>query len=231
MAHNRTHDDIAFLKEALASLGTRRILIPALLLAFFQSASNVAMLATLPTHIHPDHSRYVAALLLLVLGLTACTVAMLRILNASLRPPWQPDASLWLFGLAIVADVFISIVADLVVGGRTDLLAGLASGSLSIIVSAPLAPWFTAIAVERPLALRPGDHIRHFAVWLPALLLWNLLIVLPLGQLLALLSRTLLAGAGGWFWPIILLYGLVGAAIELLSCALASVAYRRVARS
>ncbi|HEX5183828.1 MAG TPA: hypothetical protein VFW19_11840 [Allosphingosinicella sp.] len=230
MADDRK-DDIAFAKEALASLGAGRVLLPALLLALFQSASCVAALATLPIAEHPDHSRSVAALLLLLLGLTACSVALLRILNFSPRPPWQPDASLWLFGLAIIASLFIGIAADLVVGGRDDLLAGLASGALSVIVNAPFAPWFTAIAVERPLALRPGDHMRHFAAWLPALLLWNLLIVVPLGQLFALLGRTLLAGAGGWFWPTVLLYGLLGAAIELVSCALASVAYRRVARS
>jgi hypothetical protein len=231
MADERGGDDIAFVKEALVSLGRRRILLPALLLIFLQSASLVALVATLPTAGHPDHSRYLAVLLLFLLGLLACSVALLRILNASPRPPWQPDASLWLFGLTVIAGAFIAIMADLVMGGRTDLLAGLASGALSAIISAPLAPWFTAIAVERPLALRPRDHIRRFAAWLPALLLWNLLIVVPLGQILAMLTQRLIDGAGGWFWPIVLLYGLLGAAIELASCALASVAYRRVARS
>jgi hypothetical protein len=231
VADNRGENDIDFVKEALASLGTRRILLPALLLALLQSAATVATLATLPTASHPDHTLAFAVLLLFLLGLLACSVALLRILNASQRPPWQPDASLWLFGLALVASVCIDIAADLVMGGRTDLLAGLASDALSIIITAPLVPWFTAIAVERPLALRPGDHMTRFAAWLPALLLWNLLIVLPLGQLLAMLSRMLLGGAGGWFWPVALLYGLLGAAIELISCALASVAYRRVARS
>ena len=231
MADDPREDDIAFLKEAYASLGTRRILAPALLLALLQSASIVAMLATLPTAKDLDHTPSFAVLLLFLLGLLACSVALLRILNASPRPPWQPDASLWLFGLTLIACVCIDVAADLVMGGRTDLLAGLASSALSIIIGAPLIPWFTAIAVERPLALRPRDHMRRFAAWLPALLLWNLLIVLPLGQLLALLSRMLLAGAGGWFWPIVLLYGLLGGAIELVGCALASVAYRRVARS
>jgi hypothetical protein len=225
------NDDIAFLKEALASLNTQRILVPALLLMVVQSASNVAMLATLPTHTHPDDSRYLAALLLVLLGLAACSVALLRILNASTRPAWQPDASLWLCGLGLIVGLFISIGADMVVGGRPDLLARLASSALSIAVSAPLTPWFTAIAVERPLALRPQDYMRRFAAWLPALLLWNLLIFMPLAPLLAMLSEMLLNGAGGWFWPIVLIYGLLGAGTELVSCALASVAYRRVARS
>jgi hypothetical protein len=231
VADSRGDDDIAFVKEAWASLGTRRIVLPALLLILLQSASCVTILATLPTASYPDHSRYIAAFLLVLLGLLACSVAILRILNASPRPPWQPDASLWLLGLALIVDAFISLAADLLMGGRTDLLAGLASGALSIIISAPFAPWLTAIAVERPLALRPQDYMRRFAVWLPALLLWYLLIVLPLGQLLAMLAQTLADGADGWFWPIALLYGLLGAAIELVSCALVSVAYRRVARS
>src|SRR5437763_1169828 len=98
MADNRKDDDIAFVNEALASLGTRRIVLPGLLLMLLQSASAVAMLASLPTVSHPDHSRYLAVILLFLLGLLACSVALLRILNFSPRPPWQPDASLWLFG-------------------------------------------------------------------------------------------------------------------------------------
>src|SRR4051812_48595786 len=210
MADNRKEDDIAFVQEAFASLATRRILVPVVLLILLQSASLVAALASLPPASHPDHSRYLAVFLLYLLGLLACCVALLRILNFSPRPPWQPDSSLWLFGLALIAGVVISIAADLVMGGRTDLLAGLASSALSTIISAPLVPWFTAIAVQRPLALRPRDHMRRFAAWLPALLLWSLLIVVPLGQILAMLARMLMAGAGGWFWPIVLLYGLLG---------------------
>ena len=130
----------------------------------------------------------------------------------------------------MIASVLIGIAAELVMGGRTDLLSGLAAGALATILRAPLAPWFTALAVERPLALRPAAYMRRFAAWLPALLLWGLLIVVPLVQLLASLNQVLLAGAGGWFWPIVLLYGLLGAAIELIALALASAAYRRVAR-
>jgi hypothetical protein len=215
----------------LASLGTRRILVPAALLAILLTASTVAMLATLPTAGQPDHEPYLAAFLLFLLSLLACGVAVLRILNASPRPPWQPDASLWLSGVVLIAAVAIRVAADLALGGRTGLLADLASGALSAVITAPLVPWFTAIAVERPLALKPEDHMRRFAAWLPALLLWTLLIVVPLAQLLGMLGQALLDGAGGWFWPIALLYGPLGAAIQLVAWALASVAYRRVARS
>jgi hypothetical protein len=230
MTDERNGDDIAFLMEALASLGTRRILVPALLLVLLLFATNVAMLATMPTVKHPDHSAYVVAVLLLLLGLLACSVAVLRILNASPRPPWQPDASMWLCGVAMIAGLFIAAAADMIMGGRTDLLAGLASRALSAIITAPLVPWVTAIAVERPLALRARDYMRRFAAWLPALLLWTLLIAVPLVQLLGMLVQMLIDGAGGWFWPVALLYGLLGAAIELVGWALASTAYRRVAR-
>ena len=223
-------DDLAFAQEAFASLGTRRMLLPAVLLALGLTASNIAILYTLPTAGSPDHVPYLIAFLLLVLGLVAFAVAILRILNRSARLPWQPDSSLWLYALALIASVIIGLVAGQLMGGRDSLLSGLATGALAAIVRAPLAPWFVAIAVERPLAWQPWPYLQRFPAWLPALLLWSLLIVVPLSQLHYLLNRMLFVGMGGWFWPLALLDGALGAAIELLSLALASVAYRRVAR-
>jgi hypothetical protein len=224
-------DDIAFVKEAFASLRTRRMLLPAVLLALGLTISNVAILYTLPTADRPDHLPYLIAFLLLVLGLAAFAVAILRILNRSVRPPWQPDSSLCLYAPALIASVILGQVSDMVMGGRDSLLAGLASGALAAILRAPLAPWFVAIAVERPLAWRPAPSMRRFSAWLPALALWSLLIVVPLGHLYYVLSRMMVAGAGDWFWPLALIVGSLGAAIELVALALASVAYRRVARS
>jgi hypothetical protein len=223
-------NDIAFVKEAFASLGARRLLLPALLLALGLAASNVALRYALPTAANPDHVPYLIVLLLLLLGLVAFAVAILRTLNASARPPWAPDSSLWLYGLALIASVILGVMSDSVIGGRDSLAAGLAIGALAAIVRAPLAPWFVAMAVERPLAWEPGPYMRSFASWLPALLLWSLLIVVPLAQLHYGLSRMLITGAGTWVWPLALLDGALAAAIELLSLAFASVAYRRVAR-
>ena len=222
-------DDIAFLKEAFVRLGTGRLLLPALLLALGLTAANVAILGTLPSAARPDHGPYLIAFLMLLLGLVAFAVAILRILNRSDRPPWQPDSSLWLYGLALIASVLLGMVADQVIGGRDSLLKGLAAGALAAILRAPLAPWFVAIAVERPPAWQPAPYLRRFSTWLPALLLWSLLIVVPLGQLHYGLYRMLLGGAGDWLWPLALLVGALAAAIELLSLAFASVAYRRVA--
>ena len=135
-------------------------------------------------------------LLLLLLGLAAFAVAILRILNASARPPWQPDSSLGLYALALIASIILGLLSDAVMGGRDSLVAGLAIGALAAILRAPLAPWFVAMAVERPLALQPAPFMRRFASWLPALLLWSLLIVVPLAQLHDVLSRMLITGAG-----------------------------------
>ena len=224
-------DDIAFVKEAFARLGTRRMLLPAVLLALGLTASNIANAYTLPTAANPDYLPYLIAFLLHVLWVIAFAVAILRLLNGSARPPLQPDSSLALYALALIASFVIGIVSDLTMGGRDSLLTGLATGAMAVIIRAPLAAWFVAIAVERPLAWQFGPYMRHFSAWLPALLLWSLLILVPLIQLYYVLGRMILAGAGDWFWPLALLNGSLGAAIELVSLSLASVAYRRVARS
>jgi hypothetical protein len=224
-------DDIAFVKEAFALLGTRRILLPALLLALLLAFGDIAIASTLPTARDPDSLPYLLAFLLLLLGVVAFSVAILRILNGSGRPPWQPDASLGLYGIAFIASIVIGIWADMLVGGREDLLGGLAGGVLATIVRAPLAPWFVAIAVERPLAWHPGPYMRRFRTWLPSLLLWGLLIVVPLGQLHLMINREYLPGPADWSWPVTLVEAALGAALELVALGLASVAYRRVARS
>jgi hypothetical protein len=118
-----------------------------------------------------------------------------------------------------------------VVGGRNDHLSGLAAGALDTALRTPFEAWFVAIAVERPLAWRPWPWLRDFRLWLPALLLWGLLIVLPLRHLQLMLNWTYLVSGTDWSWPAALPDGALGAAIELVWLALASTAYRRVARS
>ena len=231
MMDGREADDIAFVKEAFASLGTRRILLPALLLALLLAFGDIAIASSLPTAQDPDHLPYLLVFLLLLLGVVAFSVAILRMLVGSARPPWQPDSSLGLYGLAFVASVAIGLSADMVVGGREDLVGGLAGGVLATVVRAPLAPWFVAMAVERPLAWHPGPYMRRFRAWLPSLLLWSLLIVVPLGQLHLMINRAYLSGPADWSWPVTLIEAALGAALELVALGLASVAYRRVARS
>jgi hypothetical protein len=230
MKDERKADDIAFVREAFDSLYTPRLLLPALLLAVLLAASKIAILSNLPTAQNPDHLPYLLAFMLMVLVILAFVVAILRILNGSARPPWQPDSSLWLYALTFIVSALIALSADLLLGGRNDQLSGLAAAALDTAVRAPLAPWFVAIAVERSLAWRPGPWLTGFRIWLPSLLLWGFLIVVPLNHLQLMLNWRYLVSGTDWFWPAALVEGALGAAIELLALALASVAYRRVAR-
>jgi hypothetical protein len=127
--------------------------------------------------------------------------------------------------------MFAAALAGFLIAGQDDEVAGFFVSLAVAAITAPLAPWFVAIAVERPLAWRPGPWLRRFGAWLPWLLLWNLLVVTPLGEIHGALDRRLMTGAGDWFWPIALFDGPFSAAMALLGLALASLAYRRVARS
>jgi hypothetical protein len=231
MASDRECDDIAFVKEGLASLANRRLILPALLLATSLAVGKIGLLSYLPTARNPDHLPYLLAFMLMLLASLAVVVAMLRILNASARPPWQPDSSLWLYAMVFVGGAFIGLMADLVVGGRNDHPSGLAAASLSSALWALLAPWFVAIAVEHTLAWQPGPWLRQFRAWLPSLLLWALLILVPLRHLQLMLNWRFLVSGTDWFWPAVLVESVLGMVATLVGLALASTAYRRVARS
>ena len=224
-------DDFAFLRDSLDSLADRRLLLPTLLLVALLAAGKVALMANLPSEQDKDHLLYLIAFLVVTLGMMAFIVAILRILNRSVRPPWQPDLSVLLYGLALIASTAIGLAADFAVGGTGDLLGGLAAAALSAVVRVPLAVWFVAIAVEGPLAWNPGPWLRSFRLWLPALLLWSLLIVAPLSQLLLILNQRFLTIGADWYWPAALVDAPLAVAAGLVSLALASTAYRRVARS
>jgi hypothetical protein len=231
MRGERQADDIAFAREAFDSLATRRLLVPALALALLLIAGKIALLSNLPTTANPDHLPYLLFFLLLMLGSMAFSVAILRILNGSIRPPWQPDSSLWLYGLAVIVMITVDVIADFLVGGRNDLPGGLAAAAFSTAVGAPLSPGLVAIAGEGSLEWRPAPWLRSIRQWLPPLLLWGLLIVAPLNQLHLMINQKYLVGGGEWFWPAAFFDGALGAAIALTAFALASTAYRRVARS
>ena len=221
---------MAFLREAVASLRTRRLLLPVVMLAVVLTASNIVILRNMPVKGGAFPSPFAAAAIVRVLGLVAGAVAILRVLNSSPRPSWRPDGAFWLYALTLLVGIAAGAVAGILVGGEDDPLAGLAVGMLVTIVTAPFAPWFAAIAVERPLAWRPGPWLRRFGAWLPPLLLWSLLLLTPLAELHGALDKWLIEGAGRYFWPVALFDGLLSVLLALIGLALASVAYRRVAR-
>lgn len=232
MASERESDDIAFVKEAVASLANRRLILPALLLAALLAAGKILLLWALPTAGNPLHLPYLLAFILMGLAALVFGVAISRILNSSSRPPWQPDSSLWYYcAAAFLAGAFIGLLANVIVGGLNDHPSGLAAAALSTALWAPLGPWLVAIAVEHSLAWRPGPWLRDFRAWLPSLLFWGLLIVLPLRHLQLMLNWKYLVSGTDWFWPAALVEGALGTVIVLVGLTLASTAYRRVARS
>ena len=219
-----------FFAEAVASLWTRRLLLPAAALVLLLTATNIVLALHIPAPGDPVPWQFAAAGLLRLLGLFVAAVAVLRLLNGSPRPAWRPDGSTALYGATILFGLGVTLAAMRLIGDRSDAVTGLLIGAAVSATTAPLAAWFTAIAVERPLAWRPARWLRGFGRWLPHLVFWSLLVVVPLGQLHAGIDTFLVAGAGRWFWPLALLDGPLSALLALLGLALAGTAYRRVAR-
>lgn len=220
---------LAFLVDALASLRKPGLLLPVLLLTVLLTASNILLLRNLPEG-GAVSAQFVGAALLRIVGLFVLAVAILRVLNDSARPAWRPDGAFWLYGLTLLVGLGVTIAVGAAAGPRSGSWVGVLTGFAVIVVSAPFAAWFTAIAVERPLAWRAGRWVRDFGRWLPPLVLWSLLIVLPLGQLHAAIDMFLLGGAGDWFWPLALFDGPLSVVMAVFGLALASTAYRHVAR-
>jgi hypothetical protein len=218
----------AFLSSALKPLFSRPLLIPALILTVLLTLSNIVILLNRPV---PGHLPwpFIVAAIVRVGGLLLVTVAVLRLLTGSDRPAWRPDGAFWLYAATLLLVMAVSIAVEVALGGERGRAPAVLKSVAVSIIGAPLAVWFTAIAVERPLAWRPAPWFRHFGRWLPPLLFWALLLTTPLAILHALLDDWLVKGAGSWFWPVALIDGPVSVAMALLGFALTAEAYRRVA--
>jgi hypothetical protein len=220
---------LGFLRETLASLGDRRLVVPAVLLALVLTFSNIAIMLNPPVPGEPPIVFALAAFVRLA-GLLLLAVTILRLLTGSVRRLYMPDGAFWLYTLTSAAGLGLSIALRLAAGDPADPIVGAVVGLVTIVLSAFFAAWFAAIAVERPLALNPAPWMRGMGRWLAPLILWSVLVVLPLGQLHAAIDRFLMRGAGDTFWPLALLDGPLSAVLAIFSFALAATAYRRVAR-
>jgi hypothetical protein len=218
-----------FLIDALAALRTPALILPAALLAVLLTATNILLVLNMPDS-RAELPPFLAIAAVRVLGLLWLAVALLRVINRSPRGAWAPDGALWLYGATFLLGLGVTAAMTQLLGGRSDAVAGLIIATTVSLATAPFAAWFTAIAVERPLAWRAGRWLRDFGRWLPHLLLWSLLLVIPLGQLHAAIGELLVSGADRWFWPLALLDGPLSLLLALLGLALASAAYRSVAR-
>jgi hypothetical protein len=224
------HGVLGFLRETLGSLRKSRLLVPALLLTVLLTVSNIVILRNAPPQGEVPPLAFVIAAIVRVAGLLLLAVTILRVLTDSRRRLYMPDGAFWLYVLTGIAGFAVSAALGVVAGDRTDPIVGAVVGLATIAISAPFAAWFTAIAVERPLALNPAPWMRGMSRWLAPLLLWSVLVALPLGQLHAAIDYYLIRGAGDNFWPLMLFDGPLSAVLTIFTCALAVTAYRRVAR-
>jgi hypothetical protein len=221
---------VAFLREAVAQLFTRELLVPAVLLAILLTASNIVIVMNKPV---PGQLPvgFVAAALVRVIGLVVLEVGILRILTSSPRPRWKPDGGFWLFLLLALVTVALAALVGRFVPDRATPAGMLISNLITTAILAPFAAWVVATGVARPLAWRPRPYMRDFSAWLPQLLLWSLLLVTPIAVLHGSLDAWMIRGAGDWFWPVALLDGPLSVVVALLGFSLNAAAYRRVARS
>lgn len=220
-----------FLAAALAPLADRALIFPVLLMAALLTVANIILASSRPDT-GSELLLFEAVALVRAVGLLLLFVALLRILNRSPRPRWRPDGAFALYCLTFLFGLGLTLGLTRLLGDRADpAAAGMIVGAGVSVVTAPLAPWFVAIAVERPLAWRAGPWLRDFGRWLVPLLLWSLILIVPLGQLHATVDGLLIDGAGPWFWPLALLDGPLSVLLALLGIGLASAAYRSVARS
>jgi len=220
---------LGFLRETLASFNNPRLILPAALLALLLTASNIVILLNMPVAGQAPVA-FAAAAFVRLLGLLVLAVAVLRVLADSPRAPFVPDGAFWLYGATLLFGILLGAVLGRLAGSPADPVAGLLVDVAMVVIGAPLAPWFTAIAAARPLAGSPTPWLRRPGRWLPPLILWSLLLVLPLGRLHATIDHFLIRGAGEWFWPLALVDGPLSAILAILGLALAATAYRRVAR-
>lgn len=221
---------VAFLRNALAPVSTRPIVLPVILLTLLVTATNIVLARNVPPDGQPPTLPFILAGFVRIAGLIVLAVAILRLLTGSDRPPWKPDGGFWLYVLTLPISIGVSVAVIYLFGQRSDP-AGLVMRSLaSAAILAPFAAWFAAIAVARPLALDPRPWLRGLERWLPYYLVWALLLAAPLAALHAWLDEWLVRGAGDLFWPIALLDGPLSVVVAMLGLALGAAAYRRVAQ-
>ncbi|MEO7178012.1 MAG: hypothetical protein ABIW83_04140 [Allosphingosinicella sp.] len=219
-----------FLSSALRPLFARPVFILILLLGVLLTASNIVILHNAPVKGQMPPVAFIAAAFVRVAGLLVMSVAILRRINASPRPAWSPDTGFWLFVLTFAVEAAATGALTMAAGGPEAQLAGLLVNVGATFVFAPLAAWFIALAVERPLAWRPAPWLRGWSLWLAPYLIWMVLLAIPLGAMHQAIDTRLVKGAGEGFWPLALIDGPLSLILCIVGLALASEAYRRVAR-
>jgi hypothetical protein len=227
-AHRATPGIIGLLREAGAQMLDPRWRGIAAAFLIFLGGTNAVLALYKPGPDSKPGVVFALAGVVRVLALIAIGVAALRIATGSPRRRWLPDGAFWLYfaltliGLAAAA-LGAALGARLGEGGRI-LLTEIAG----VLLVAPIAVWMVAAATERPLAIPPGPSFRRPGLWLPAFLVWSMLLIVPLACLHAFLSMKLIETAGSAeFWPLAAADAATSTILVLLGLALRVAAYRR----
>jgi hypothetical protein len=221
---------IAFLREALALLKSPRLVAPTLALTVLLTASNIVVASNVPAEGEKLGPAFAVAAFVRVAGILVLAVAILRTMTESARPRFRPDAGFWLYALTFVAGTGVSVAVRLVTGEDDSLRTIALANVLSAVVMAPLAVWFGALAVERPVPWSPVPWLRGPGRWLPHFLFWTLAVSTPLAVLHAAIDTAVIKTARDWFWPLLLFDGPLSTVMALFGLALIAAAYRRVAQ-
>lgn len=220
----------AFPAAAVRPLLRPALKAPALALLVLLTASNIVILLNLPPEGTVPGFAFLAAAFLRIGGALVLSLAILRLLAPGERDPWRPDEAFWLYVLAFIISFSITVAVAALVG-ETDALRGIVRRNLvTAVVLSFIAPWVVGAAVATPAGWNPARFLHHFADWLPALILWNLLVLTPMAILHAVIDVHLVTGAGGLFWPLALFDGALSTVLAVLGLAFNAEAYRRVAR-
>lgn len=220
---------MSFLREALALLASRRLLAPALALMVLLTASNIVVASNVPAEGEKLGPAFAVAAFVRVAGILVLAVAILRTMTGSARPRFRPDAGFWLYALTFVVSAGVGVAVRLLLGEDDSLRTIAIANVVSAVILAPVAVWFGALAVERPVPWSPVPWLRGLGRWLPYFLFWTLAVSTPLAILHAAIDTSVVKGAREWFWPLLLFDGPLSTVMALFGLALIAAAYRRVA--
>ena len=221
---------ITFLREALALLASRRLIVPILVLTGLLTVSNIVIALNAPAEGSRPGLAFALAAFVRVAGLLILAVALLRMMTGSDRRPYLPDSGFWLYALTFLAQAALSVGVRMS-AGLDDTTGSIALGSVvTALLTAPFAAWFAALAVHRPVPWNPAPWLSGLGRWLPYFLFWTLLIVTPLGVLHAVIDVNVVKGDRDSFWPLMLFDGPLSTVMALFGLSLVAAAYRRVAR-
>ncbi|QLC25473.1 hypothetical protein HFP57_10890 [Parasphingopyxis algicola] len=221
---------IGFLRDALRQAIAPEWRLLAVILLVLATATNAVILSEIGEPGEPPSPIFLLAAVIRLAGLLLLTVALLRRATDSRRAPFMPDGAFWLMVLLTLLGFAVSAgVRALLPDGQDNLVNLVAGNALAALITSPLAVWTVALATEKPLAIDPRPRLREFSLWLPFLVIWQLLIVVPLSALHAYIDVGLVEGTIARSAALEIADGALSMLIVLIGLALSVTAYRRVA--